>query len=631
MARPTPHFRLESTASPELEFIDRHAFLDAFAQALGLADRTAFKSRSDIPRRDEYPVLAFYGIGGIGKSSLLREFERCVLHHGGAVQALLDFRYGEYRSPTAALFQLRTQLRRAGVQFPHFEIAYAAWHQAAKPDVSLRRGDLSFLEDGELAAEVIDAIADLPGADLFIKIPRALKRLSAGANEWWTRKGERALRGLGSRTASDIQNLLPAFWARDVRDFIAHNRQPIVLLLDTYEALWDDHRSTTERLRLDSWVREWVAHLPGVLWVIAGRSRLVWEESDPAWSETLEQYLVSALSPDDTDVYLSASGVKARAVRSAIVDKSAGVPLYLDLAAGIYHRIEQEEGRIPNANEFDETLPALFDRFFHQLDDTEQAALLVLSVPESFDRRKYSELMTRFQTGYGATAAQLKKLTSFSFIESNAAGEYVIHALAKEALAACHDVEERREVHLYLFDVAKLECSTAVQADNLESTRLAFREAIFHGQRCLSTLGFIEWFTLAVIEIVDAFSILSSEFVFPAFAEATRSIRYMGERTAVELLHESRQYVRAELNKTLEATIVILLKGINLAGQPVYVYLELQFQKLADIHDDLNTGENFDPAKYGRVLAAGEGEPDAELKKQMDENYNLRSLEGPQL
>ncbi|HEX2095280.1 MAG TPA: tetratricopeptide repeat protein [Longimicrobiaceae bacterium] len=467
-------------------FTDRDEFIAAFDAA-----------RRGIPR-DRHHVLVYYGVGGIGKTALLQELRRRLREDAPWVaHAGLDLRDASARLPAAALVRLRAALRDGyGVPFPTFDIAFAAYWRLANPHLPLAKSELKLLEESEIAGEIVSIVEDIPGVGLIPKIGGVLHRMGRSATEWWRRRGQEELRNIASLDDPNaVEDWLPTFWGADVRAWLADepNRRAVVFL-DTYEALWEGRGRGERGTQPDEWIREWAGHLQGVLVVVAGREMLRWTDEDPSWKGLIDQRLVGGLAPEDADRFLRDAGVAGPEVRAAIVERSRGVPFYLDLAVDTYERIRAGEGRAPLPDEFDENLGALLGRLLHYLGIEQRAALFTLSVPETFDLERFTELMQAFSTGYPATSAGLAELRRFSFVEEPESGRYSLHALMREALAAKHDPAERARVHAHLF----LRAGAALKDVNpraiTDAQRRALREATLHGMAAAEVEPFLGWY-----------------------------------------------------------------------------------------------------------------------------------------
>lgn len=75
--------------------------------------------------------------------------------------------------------------------------------------------------------------------------------------------------------------------------------------------------------------------------------------------------------------------------------------------------------------------------------------------------------------------------------------------------------------------------------------------------------------------------------------------------------------------KLLDEKVVILLQGKNVFGDAIYTYIRLSLRSLQQLRDKMKKNENFMPAEYGEVLAAGRGEPSPELRSEMAVTHNM--------
>jgi hypothetical protein len=82
-------------------------------------------------------------------------------------------------------------------------------------------------------------------------------------------------------------------------------------------------------------------------------------------------------------------------------------------------------------------------------------------------------------------------------------------------------------------------------------------------------------------------------------------------------------------DRFLDAVIVILLQGTNLFGDEIYSYLEANGRNLKEMFAKMKAGENFVPSDFGKVLAAGRGDPSPEVQEEMRKTYNMIDIPTP--
>jgi len=82
-------------------------------------------------------------------------------------------------------------------------------------------------------------------------------------------------------------------------------------------------------------------------------------------------------------------------------------------------------------------------------------------------------------------------------------------------------------------------------------------------------------------------------------------------------------------DQLLAEKVVILLQGKNVYGDQIFTYLQLTLRSLQLLRDKMRKTEDFMPAEYGTVLAAGKGEPTAELRSEMAVTHNMVDVPRP--
>jgi tetratricopeptide (TPR) repeat protein len=551
-------------------FTDREEFTGVFEQAV-----------SELPPR-EYEILVYYGVGGIGKTSL--RIELCRLLEEKQPQttwAVLDFSNSAYRGVETALFWMRQELKRKyGVQFPSFDLAFVLFWEKSRPYTPLRQDPTrleALLEQGTLFANLVSIVGEVPILSLVPKLSSLITKTDRLFRNWWTKRGHRDLYNLQMMELADIVDRLPMFWAEDLKDHLEHEGRTAVLFMDTYEALWQGEGRRTEGrfFAQDEWVRELVAQLPEVLWVITGRERLRWEEKDEDWRKYQHQHLVGGLAEEDARRFLASCGVIEEALQEVIVEGSMGVPLYLDLAVDTYLQIRDRHQRDPSPPDFQGTPQDVRDRFLRYLDRSETETLKVLSVARFWDRELFESLIEEFNTGYPATA--LPELRRFSFVqEEQMPSTWTIHPLMREALQEHLDAELRRRVHQYLFDhyndsLEGLE-STAIN----DAHKIALTEALHHGKRALATEYLFEWFTAAG-EIFKRAALW--QFLIPLYEESARLIY---DRQGPEHPHTA--------TTLLQLARLYSAQGRYEEAEPLYQWaLEIDMKVLGPEHPDTVT------------------------------------------
>jgi hypothetical protein len=82
--------------------------------------------------------------------------------------------------------------------------------------------------------------------------------------------------------------------------------------------------------------------------------------------------------------------------------------------------------------------------------------------------------------------------------------------------------------------------------------------------------------------------------------------------------------------KYFDVEIVVLLQGTNMFGDPVYSYVKINGRNLKEMFIKMKSNENFKPADFGTVLAAGRDMPSEEVRAEMAATHNMVEVPVPQ-
>ena len=130
----------ETIAKRSRKFTDRENFINIFKTTLA-------QNNPEI-----HNVIVYYGVGGIGKTSLRKELIKIISSESSGIKyATLDFDLPVYRTADNALYYLRKSLKeKYKIQFPSFEIAYAVFWQKTHPQTPLKKKIYPFWMKAEL-------------------------------------------------------------------------------------------------------------------------------------------------------------------------------------------------------------------------------------------------------------------------------------------------------------------------------------------------------------------------------------------------------------------------------------------------------------------------------------------------
>ncbi|MDA3077203.1 tetratricopeptide repeat protein [Campylobacter sp. JMF_04 NA10] len=396
----------------------------------------------------DYSVLAFYGLGGIGKTGLKEHFWDMIqkdekLKDDDIVYSYYDFEKDKNSTPSEVYNKLSSRFsKNFKVKFTAFSLAYLIYLKKQNSNYEFKKETLPFFEEGDIISNAIGFLSQNAGsvAGLATKLAGYLyKKFADIINPMLKSELEK----LESKEHYEIEQELPRFFAYDLEQFKEKNPdKKVVIFLDTYELLCKKQPNDADTLKQDEWVRDFITQNQKVLFVIGGREKLIWDLDDD-WKEVLTQFRLKELSDDDCRYFLNHCGITDEKIQDNIIKCSCGVPFYLDICVEIYEKNNGAEN-FENLKQHDVT-----ERLLRYLDRSERATLELLSVANYFDKEIFKLIIDKFSTGYPAT--MINELAKFSFISQDD-GRYYIQRLMKECLKNQCNTELKSEVHKLLFD-----------------------------------------------------------------------------------------------------------------------------------------------------------------------------------
>ena len=436
-------------------FTDRQSHIDVFRRYMDSVSAP-------------FPALMFFGMGGVGKSWLLRKLRLEMTGLLAAPSVMIDYTREQGSNayildPLLFLAELR---KITEAPCPRFDVAFAlalvrryqqdesaladkwkttslsagweivkAWGGVVNPVLG---GALAVLEKG------YDAIKDLA----FLSALRE--------------KFVQDLAGLQFRDLPAVESELTWRLCQDLREPEAFPLRPglraaqAVVFVDTLEALIPAGLSQIEEERVSGRLRELIGELRGrVLFVMAGQNRLDWSFLDPVWEDPawIEQHLLEGLAEWDARDFLTLCGLAGADVQAAILGKCLRVksegyhPASLGLFADIGWLEMKRNGRPAKAELYGEVdrgdMASLVRRFLKSLSsEAEQQWIRRLAVTPSFDESAARAMHSDGWSQAQETAWEMLKGLSFLVPATSKPGWFAIHSSIQDALLLSGQTEQ---------------------------------------------------------------------------------------------------------------------------------------------------------------------------------------------
>ncbi|MFB4273480.1 ADP-ribosylglycohydrolase family protein [Nonomuraea sp. GTA35] len=439
-------------------------------------------------------ILYLHGLGGNGKSLLLRHLEqRCCLRtdqwatvqaasdvellerlseHGRQVPvARIDFGArpaGENRPQEAfsGLFMLKRQLARYGIATPRFDFAAITYMHKLGFDIAHRVPELFPRGEAGLALDIADAIMTLPvlrvGQQLFQLINARMDKVFTRGRMKRRVPQEDAEQILTLTPEPDLLHELPRLFAKDLNDAVVEHPR-IVLLFDTHEAFFGeaigdpDSLLHADKLMRDEWLRCLLGHLDlgaGIIAILAGRTQPPWSTAPvfPIPDRHMDLRLVGHLSTIDAHQYLSMAGITDPSMRRALVAYASTAPnevhpYFLGLCADVALTAGTRLGPTDFTGLVDKERD-LAHRLLQWAPAEAEYGILAVSACRAFTVDTFRHLGQELD--FPCDRSAFSRLTAFSFIAplrggtAGGTGAYTMHNILRRSLQSVRPGELRQ-------------------------------------------------------------------------------------------------------------------------------------------------------------------------------------------
>ncbi len=406
-------------------------------------------------------VISYYGIGGIGKSSLLLQLMRELKDRAQkSPNVYYSFELSGRNKDDCLYFLAESLMQQCpALQFPLFGAALLRLNQLAGRDILdlEKRLENSVLNRGEITAavDVLNAVVPYFGVAK-VAGQAGLKLFQTLKNNHEHNLGENAAfyQEIEGSSAAELMNNLQKYFCIDAAPFLEQQSPPVVIMLDGYEVL----TNTLERGDIaeveDDWI--WggdgmIWSLPNTLWVVAGRNRLVWDRYDSEIRESLEQHLLGNISENDTKDFLRQSGVTEESLHHTLYELTGGTPVYLDMCVNTYRQLKVAKGAeyLPTAENFGQTPTALAERFLRGMNSEHQRVIkLIACLPVSWAEDFAIEAAQ--SAGYLASRGPFDDICRLSLVEKDGSHNK-LHSTLRSTVRRFMTEEERQRLDNTVF------------------------------------------------------------------------------------------------------------------------------------------------------------------------------------
>lgn len=408
-----------------------------------------FKNNLQNNKDNEIKLITYYGIGGMGKSRLLKQL-RTELNEYVKSPLYISIDFEENHDMLSILMKIRNLLQNSyNYNFPMFDLAYYTYMQ--KQGHNIKHEEFNgFISSSPILDSILDVSSVLPGVGTIIGIIKGLDSLSTAIrNNLITRKRE--LNEINNDEPDTLINNMPYYLACDIESNLEQQTEPLIIFIDSYEVLVNELSNIGDQLNKDKWLRHeergLIVNIHNTIWVIAGRDKLKWEQINPDWEGTIEQHLLGSLSDFDAETFLYGAGISDRALVNEIYNLTRGVPLYLDICVDRYYSII-EKGLKPSMEDIGSNTHELISRFVKYMDDNKKALVYILSCLEDWTDELLDILIQVFLPAIPFTT--IANIKNYSFIMTDDNRIYKMHQSIQNIVYSDCDKNISTKVNIFM-------------------------------------------------------------------------------------------------------------------------------------------------------------------------------------
>ncbi|MHA1854052.1 MAG: tetratricopeptide repeat protein [Candidatus Heimdallarchaeaceae archaeon] len=407
-------------------------------------------------------IYSFYGVGGIGKTSLCNKFMDLLQSRKEVIGIKIDFENKQFLEPVNFLFEIRKQIAEKDkrFKFPVFDAAFAYYWMKANPNIPLKEKSKE-LPVVELLVKIADNISPLSvpiftiaKKTLEISI-KSINKLQEIKQKWRTKARVFLTQFMQLRELKDIEEIIPQALSLDLAMNLNRTSKRLFVFVDTLEQLWGEMgEQMGERAHIqDMWLRETVKHTLvecqyQICWFFFSREKIRWEEVDKDLTAYLEQHLIGGLSKEDCKIFLTEAGITDEELQQRIIEVSKGLPFYLDRAVDLYYSILEFEERPPSVEDFPTGEKELIQRFLRYCREEDIKLIKILAVPRIWNEELFKHLMKELNLSIDFIV--FKRFINHSFVQELAEKQYSIHQVLREHIYEHYSEHEQdfvKEIH----------------------------------------------------------------------------------------------------------------------------------------------------------------------------------------
>ncbi len=334
-----------------------------------------------------YYIINYYGIGGIGKTTLLRQLQAEVheeLESEKPIVVHVDFAIEDIRDQIGALETIVSQIQhqRRKWKYEHYSMALYAYYESIGYWNDREKEEKNFLERHPIVEKTLSLVELVPGGELINLSKTAYQFIYEARKRFITKKKEKRIEMMNQQSCNLLYREVLSAFLTDTNNALKDDDSLLYLFFDTYEAISSMYEGLGKRSELSYWIlgpHGLLNNLCNSVIVIAGREKLKpLTVFSCNWEKYIEYHITNFLSESDCENFLVSAGVQPESLRRDIIDLTHGSPLYLDICIDVYESLIGC-GTTPSSEDFGNTPQQLIERYLLYISVDEQDVLYLMA------------------------------------------------------------------------------------------------------------------------------------------------------------------------------------------------------------------------------------------------------------
>ena len=462
------------------------------------ARKEFWRCYDEVKETGNFQVIMYYGIGGMGKSSLLHQIEKEVKERDKkSVYVYYDFNDGQ--DSVVVLRKIVKDLQdNYNMKFPIF--LYAVYAYMVKCGINSEQNEIkSVLDDIPILREAFEVMNFLPGISTFSQpIEWLVDKVCGTIQKVNKLRAKQMIEIINNASKEKLHDAISGFFITEMNENLNELGNPIfVLVLDTYERLVNELSAIGTPLENDLWLRDdndgILLHIENLVCVLAGREELKWRNIDSDWDdEVLSQIEIDTLDEYYSVQLLERHNIKEDNIQRKILEVTNGMPLYLDICVDTYKSVKSREDSI-TIDLFDNKIEKMAKRLLTYMSDEEKDVLYLLSCLGRWDDDEFFKINDILYRDAVNTRIY-QKILELTFVRQDPDG-YYIHQTMQEIMIQYCELKK-----IYKFVQAIYNCADLVTTEGYKYIYLVSKICAIRKDKELIT-----WWMNNIIPVLELY------------------------------------------------------------------------------------------------------------------------------